>query len=106
MISLTGQEQLMRLLRHVDLKALKRLGLIRLSETEKYMDYRSEDNSEYPLDLDILKDCKNLVELDVKRFSISSPFRMLAHIPNLKVNMQTISCEDLLHFAQVCENGI
>ncbi|KAF1754861.1 hypothetical protein GCK72_021426 [Caenorhabditis remanei] len=103
MISLTGKDQLMRLLRHVDLKALKRLQLIRLSETETYMDYR-QDNSEYPLDLDILKDCKNLEELDVRRFSISSPLRMLAHIPNLKVNMQTISCEDLLLFKQNLEN--
>ncbi|EFP01689.1 hypothetical protein CRE_23457 [Caenorhabditis remanei] len=79
MISLTGQYQLMQLLRHVDLKALKRLALVRLSETEKLMDDR-EDNSEFGLDLDILKNCKNLVELHVKRFSISSPLRMLAHI--------------------------
>ncbi|EFP01719.1 hypothetical protein CRE_23458 [Caenorhabditis remanei] len=104
MISLTGQYQLMQLLRHVDLKALKRLALVRLSETETYMDYREDDNSEYPLDLDILKDCENLEELDVKRFSISSPFRMLAHIPNLNVNMQTIYSEDLLLFKQNFEN--
>ncbi|EFP01807.1 hypothetical protein CRE_23322 [Caenorhabditis remanei] len=103
-ISLHGQEQLMQLLRHVDLKVLKRLAVHRLVEIEQISEY-SEDNSEFVLDLDILKDCKNLEELIVSCFSISSSFRMFTHIPSLTVNMQTIYCEDVLRFIQTLKNS-
>ncbi|KAF1754875.1 hypothetical protein GCK72_021440 [Caenorhabditis remanei] len=103
-ISVHGQDQLIQLLSHVDLKVLKSLEVRRLLETETFWDYR-EDDSEFVLDLDILKNCKNLKHLHVKRFSISSSFRMFAHIPDLKVNMQTIYCEDLLLFKNTMENS-
>ncbi|KAF1754881.1 hypothetical protein GCK72_021446 [Caenorhabditis remanei] len=99
-----GQDQLMQLLGHIDLKVLKRLEVFRLLEIEELSDY-GEDNSQFVLDLDILKNCKNLEHLHVTRFSISSPFRMFAHIPNLSVNMQTIYCEDVLRFIQTTENS-
>ena len=88
-ISVHGQDQLTQLLRHIDLKMLKRLEVFRLLEIEELSD-NGDDNSEFVLNLDILKECENLEKLHVKGFSISSPFRMLTHIPNLKVNMQTI----------------
>ncbi|KAF1754862.1 hypothetical protein GCK72_021427 [Caenorhabditis remanei] len=102
-ISLHGQDQLMQLLRHVDLKVLKRLEVCRLVETEQSLDHRNNYNDS-ALDLGILKDCKNLDNLHVTYFSISSPFRILAHIPNLSVNMQTIYSEELLFFKNTMDN--
>ncbi|EFP01841.1 hypothetical protein CRE_23474 [Caenorhabditis remanei] len=103
-VSVHGQYQLMQLLSHVDLNVLKRLEVFRLLESEKFVDTR-ENHSEVVLDLDILKNCKNLESLHVTRFSISSPFGMFIHIPNLYVNMQTIYCDDLLHFKHTMENS-
>ncbi|KAF1754867.1 hypothetical protein GCK72_021432 [Caenorhabditis remanei] len=73
MISVHGQDQLRQLLRHVDLKVLKSLEVFRLLEIEELSD-NGDDNSEFVLDLDILKECEYLEELHVKGFSISSPF--------------------------------
>ena len=52
-ISLHGQDQLMQLLRHVDLKVLKRLEVCRLVETEQCTDHR-KINSKFDLFLHIL----------------------------------------------------
>ncbi|KAF1754864.1 hypothetical protein GCK72_021429 [Caenorhabditis remanei] len=102
-ISVHGQDQLTELLSHVDLKVLKSLEVFRLLEIEELSD-NGDDNSEFVLDLDILKECENLENLHVKGFSISSPFRMITHIPILTVNMQTIYCEDLLLLKHTMEN--
>ncbi|EFP01715.1 hypothetical protein CRE_23461 [Caenorhabditis remanei] len=101
-ISVHGQEQLMQLLTHVDLQVLKSLQVFRLIETKSISDH-GEDTSQFVLNLEILKDCKNLEHLRVTRFSISSPFRMFTHIPNLSVNMQTIYCEDVIRFKHVSD---
>ncbi|KAF1754876.1 hypothetical protein GCK72_021441 [Caenorhabditis remanei] len=103
-MSVHGQEQLMQLLTHVDLNVLKSLQVFRLLETKSISDH-GEDNSQFVLDLEILKDCKNLEHLRVTRFSISSPFRMFTHIPNLTVNMQTVYCEDVIRFKNTMENS-
>ncbi|KAF1767668.1 hypothetical protein GCK72_007627 [Caenorhabditis remanei] len=103
-ISVQGGDQLIQLLRHVDLKILKSLEVYRRLETESSF-YYDEDNNEFVLDLDLLKDCKNLEKLHVVRFAVCSPFRMFTHIPDLKVHMQTIYCEDVLRFIQTTENS-
>ncbi|KAF1754866.1 hypothetical protein GCK72_021431 [Caenorhabditis remanei] len=98
-ISVHGQDQLMHLLRHVDLKVLRRLTVFRLLKRGS-----SYENT-VVLDLDILKDCENLENLLVERFPVCSPFGMLTHIPNLEVYMQTICCEDLLLYKHTLENS-
>ncbi|EFP08761.1 hypothetical protein CRE_19864 [Caenorhabditis remanei] len=104
LISVHGQDQLMQLLRHVDLKVLQCLKVYRLLETEQFWEY-GEDNSEFVLDLDILKDCENLEILIVRRFSVCSQLRMLTHIPNMKLSMQTIYYADVLRVIQTMEKS-
>ncbi|KAF1754859.1 hypothetical protein GCK72_021424 [Caenorhabditis remanei] len=87
-----GQDQLMVLLRHIDLKSLKRLEVCRLVENDP------ENNAEFMLDLSLLECAENLIELRVINFTISSPLRSIAHVPKLSVDMHTIHCDDVLKY--------
>ncbi|KAF1754865.1 hypothetical protein GCK72_021430 [Caenorhabditis remanei] len=96
-ISVLGQDQLMKMLRYVDLKFLKRLEVYRLAETE------SRVYNEYILDLDILENCEKLEKLCVESFYLSSSFSLFTHIPVLRVNMQIIYCEEVIQFQEVSQ---
>ncbi|KAF1754863.1 hypothetical protein GCK72_021428 [Caenorhabditis remanei] len=93
-ISVLGQDQLMTMLRYVDLKFLKKLKIYRLEETE------SRVHTEYILNLDILENCEKLEKLCVKGFYISSSFSLFTHIPELKVSMQIIYCDEVIQFQE------
>ncbi|KAF1754857.1 hypothetical protein GCK72_021422 [Caenorhabditis remanei] len=91
-IYVLGQDQLMQLLYHIDLKSLKRLEVRRLVENDP------KDNDELWLDLRILERAENLIELRVINFTIFSSLRCIAHVPKLRVDMLTIHCDDVLKY--------
>ncbi|EFP01803.1 hypothetical protein CRE_23456 [Caenorhabditis remanei] len=96
-IYVLGQDQLMQLLHHIDLKSLKRLEVHRLVENDQ------KDNAEIMLDLSVLEDSENLKELRVFNFTISSPLRSIAHVPKLEVFIHTIYCDDVLKYHDVSQ---
>ncbi|KAF1754860.1 hypothetical protein GCK72_021425 [Caenorhabditis remanei] len=89
-----GQDQLMRLLHHIDLKSLKRLEVWQLMEIPTH----PENNVKLMLDLNLLECAENLKKLSVCNFTISSPLRSIAHVPELRVHMHTIHCDEVLKF--------
>lgn len=90
-VELLEQNQFLILLEYLDLKFLKRLKVNLLTENEGEF---SEEDLEKSLDLEILKGCDNLEEI-ISTFKINSPLGSLAHIPNLKMRMETICYEDI-----------
>ncbi|EFP01808.1 hypothetical protein CRE_23320 [Caenorhabditis remanei] len=96
-----GQDQLMQLLHHIDLKSLKRLEVWQLVEIPTHR----ENNVKLMLDLSLLECAENLKELSVCNFTISSPLRSIAHVPELHVHMHTIYCDEVLKFHEVSQSS-
>ncbi|KAF1754868.1 hypothetical protein GCK72_021433 [Caenorhabditis remanei] len=91
-VCVVGQDQLMELLRCVDLKSLKVLQVFNAVDTENYEDLY--------LNFDILEGCETLFDLHVHKSTISSKLSSLAHILNLIVHMDNVHYEELLDFKE------